>query len=72
MKIRIVEQRGVFRIQRKKFIGWESIGDRYFTGFSVGLDIFEFDTYKKAENHIKKFYGLKGVDAIEKPEWRTV
>lgn len=32
----------------------------------------EFDTYKKAENHIKKFYGSNGVDAIEKPEWRTV
>ena len=34
--------------------------------------VYEFDTYKKAENHIKKFYGLNGVDAIEKPEWRTV
>ena len=32
---------------------------------------YEFDTYKKAENHIKKFYGLKGVDAIEKPEWQV-
>jgi hypothetical protein len=32
----------------------------------------EFDSYKKAEKHIKKFYGSKGVDAIEKPEWRTV
>jgi len=31
----------------------------------------EFDTYKKAENYIKKFYGSKGVDAIEKPEWKT-
>jgi hypothetical protein len=29
----------------------------------------EFDTYKKAENYIKKFYGSTGVDAIEKPEW---
>ncbi len=32
----------------------------------------EFDTYKKAENYIKKFYGSTGVDAIEKPEWKTV
>jgi hypothetical protein len=32
----------------------------------------EFDTYKKAENYIKKFYGSTGVDAIEKPEWTTV
>ena len=33
---------------------------------------YEFDTYKKAEDYIKKFYGSTGVDAIEKPEWKTV
>ena len=27
---------------------------------------YEFDTYQKAENYIKKFYGSTGVDAIEK------
>ena len=32
----------------------------------------EFDTYKKAENHIKKHFGINGVEAIEAPEWRTV
>ena len=31
----------------------------------------EFDTYKQAENYVKKHYGLEGVKSIEKPEWRV-
>lgn len=128
MKFRIVEQRGVFRIQshrsyrnhvtttvkrRRGFREpeyteqYETVdewyfcakrGDEEFTpndsryvgsrvavwgagGYpsnlgsvpsSMVVNIYEFDTYKKAENYIKKFYGSTGVDAIEKPAWKTV
>lgn len=132
-KFRIVEQRGVFRIQShrsyrrnisttEKRRGWfrdsvwtenyETIDEWYFCAKRGGVEFYpndiryknqsakwdlrdfgpgtspvyanlgsvpasmrvkeyEFDTYKKAENYIKKFYGSTGVDAIEKPEWRT-
>lgn len=131
MKFRIVEQRGVFRIQRLevdawrilpttesfttghlwwkrteveksqiwgRVTDWETLGvrdgkefsrrfiparDLTLTGEELGrgtirwnrvppqVKEYEFDTYKKAENYIRKFYGSTGVDAIEKPEWRT-
>ena len=73
MKFRIVEQRGVFRIQKKEFIGWSLLLDLEATRLYPmdKLPRFEVSTYKKSENYIKKFYGSTGVDAIEKPEWRT-
>jgi hypothetical protein len=100
MKFRIVEQRGVFRINQtiyqidkyksswffgvKVKDGKEDFWDllckpfkdldsremlKYVKGASF---ILEVNTYQKAENYIKKFYGSTGVDAIEKPEWKTV
>ena len=118
-KFRIVEQRGVFRIEMTQlklaahggtwrlFRDGDGLGDVAPHGVVVAIDyiasgkwykpdtkvltcakvlnptyeekssmlsddqfiIVEFDTYKKAENYIKKFYGSVGVDAIEKPEW---
>ena len=35
-------------------------------------DAVEFDSYKKAENYVKKHYGLEGVKGIELPDWRQV
>lgn len=117
-KFRIVEQRGVFRIQQcrkytqeiygdykwyeregrgelgavRKVVGHEAVvewwfcakcADREFVpndsryqgphrekSFNL-VEEYEFPTYKKAENYIKKFYGSTGVDAIEKPEWQV-
>ena len=87
-KFRIVEQRGVFRIQEELTLSiprlwWIGHYDRksfcFISQFSEKegdewgeYSIVERDTYKKAENYIKKFYGSTGVDAIEKPEWKTV
>jgi len=117
-KFRIVEQRGVFRIQscrsyeaecgsRIKVEGgkhwwnfektsfeyvYETAYEWYFCAKCADVEFvpndsrydgayrephynevkeYEFDTYKKAENYIKKFYGSTGVDAIEKPEWQV-
>lgn len=59
-----------------KFIPARDAGAIYDLPWSCAKDdlfnTYEFDTYKKAENYIKKFYGSTGVDAIEKPEWKTV
>ena len=52
---------------------FKEMDSREMLKYAKGADfILEFDTYKKAENYIKKFYGSTGVDAIEKPEWKTV
>ena len=120
-KFRIVEQRGVFRIEMTQlslaghgetmrlYRDGVDLGDVTPQGIVVAIDfiasgkwykpdtkvltcvevlrptyeeksslllddkflIVKFDTYKKAENYIKKFYGSTGVDAIEKPEWQV-
>ena len=79
-KFRIVEQRGVFRIQRKGVKQWFWRNLYYYTDpeqakFTLDGEYMSqryFDTYEKAENYIKNTYGSNGVDAIEKPEWKTV
>ena len=54
-----------------KWGGWKSVWvlKEIKTGWPKEWTYAQFDTYKKAENYIRKFYGSTGVDAIEKPKW---